>query len=258
VSYVGGAVVATESKNPFIAELSISIMGRSADGQPKATIRTELVARDSAGRVRFERHKVYESATDKDPIILHSRDGTTYSSTREELGAIITIFDCGGVEQTIIQPGMRAVQVVKGPVGTCERVATLPFRDPDLTLLTAKDLSPHRHIEDLGYREINGIRAHGLKKATFGIEDDGEWNGMVVSEEEVWSSDELEATILRIRKDFKRGGEARFELKEIKQQEPDPALFEIPQGYKENPKLPGDLPYILPEHPAPSQSARQP
>jgi hypothetical protein len=48
----------------------------------------------------------------------------------------------------------------------------------------------------------------------------------------------------RIVKDLRAGTESKSELMAIKREEPDPALFEIPQGYVINPVIPGALPIM--------------
>jgi hypothetical protein len=65
---------------------------------------------------------------------------------------------------------------------------------------------------------------------TRGATGDVDWNEKVVSEEEVWASEERAGTIFRDFKDFKNGAGSRFELRNIKRQEPAPAIFKISDG----------------------------
>jgi hypothetical protein len=103
-------------------------------------------------------------------------------------------------------------------------------------------MPPNITIEQLGTREIQGISARGVMTTTLGTEEDGDWNGKPIRETELWISDDLAAQMRRIVRDLRAGSQDISELMAIKREEPDPALFEIPQGYVINPVIPGGLP----------------
>lgn len=93
-------------------------------------------------------------------------------------------------------------------------------------------------IDELGTREIQGVSVRGVRTTTLGTESDGGWKGRPVWETELWVSDELAAQLLKVDRDLRAGIESRSEMIEIRREEPDPTLFEVPQDYQINPELP--------------------
>ena len=85
-------------------------------------------------------------------------------------------------------------------------------------------------MEDLGARTINGIDAKGRRTTeTFPAGSFGNDQPLTVSHE-VWMSPELGLPVLQI-DDDPRTGVRTTELTEIERGEPDPALFQPPEGY---------------------------
>jgi hypothetical protein len=87
-------------------------------------------------------------------------------------------------------------------------------------------------VEDLGEQTIEGVEAHGerviLPKlgATVGEESpDGE------STTERWCSDSLSALVLTITGNTKTAVKSIIAMQKTERIEPDPALFQIPEGY---------------------------
>ena len=90
---------------------------------------------------------------------------------------------------------------------------------------------PHRTHEDLGMDTIQGLEIHGERttittpKGEFGNDQP------LVSTMEVWWSDEYRLQVRQIREDPRQGKTTR-ELVSFTPGEPDPALFQPPQGYE--------------------------
>jgi len=95
--------------------------------------------------------------------------------------------------------------------------------------------------EDLGSKIIDGVEARGIKITQFGAGDD-EWKGKPIRISERWVSDDLAAVLAEKTIDLKKGSEATSTLVDIKREEPDAALFQIPAGFKINPS-PAEYPY---------------
>ena len=233
INYLGA-----DSSNPFTAEYVTTSTMPSSSGVPKTTVLKENVARDSQGRIRFEKHGVAQPPDDRKTVTLETPDGRPFTVTREEYGTLIQIFDCASGTFIRIQPGMRIAAVKEStsaaPVVQSKHAYSAPYiPGPGVKV------PPNINIEQMGIREIQGIPVRGVKTTTLGTEKDGEWIGKPISETELWVSDELAAQMLSIRKDFKAGTEERSELIAIKREEPDPALFQIPKNYEVNPaKMP--------------------
>lgn len=157
------------------------------------------------------------------------------------MGISILIYDCPGSEMIQIQPGMRIAHVTKLPPPTKPNRPPPPYSIRVTNLLSGKP-RPDISVEDLGYREIEGISARGVRLTHLGTE--GEWNGKPVRITETWASDDLAETILEILTDPREQMEDVTTLTNIKREEPDHSLFEIPPGYKVNPS-PDEMPFQM-------------
>lgn len=232
INYVG-----VVSSNPFTAQYRTTSTTLSASGPPKTAVQRESVARDSQGRIRFEKHGIMRTADDRETVTLVNTDGKEFTATREELGTVIHIFDCAAGKSITLQPGLRIakLKVDEGPASTGRRehAYSAPFiPGPDAKI------PPNMTIDELGTREIQGVSVRGVRTTTLGTESDGGWKGKPVWETELWVSDELAAQLLKVDRDLRAGIESRSELIEIRREEPDPTLFEVPQDYQINPELP--------------------
>jgi hypothetical protein len=85
--------------------------------------------------------------------------------------------------------------------------------------------------EDLGIRDIEGLPAHGVRETqTIPAESSGRGKEIVVADE-YWYSDDLRINLM-IKHSDPRTGTVTMTVAQIKRTEPDPALFEIPHGYR--------------------------
>jgi len=89
--YIGG-----QTANPFTAKRTTKATTILPDGTRKLTEWVEFLARDSDGRIRFERPGIRQPAGDEEKVILHTRDGGKIETTREAIYSSIRIFDCPG------------------------------------------------------------------------------------------------------------------------------------------------------------------
>jgi hypothetical protein len=234
--YVGIAV-----RNPFTARhitKSTSGSGQNARTMPGVW---EVVARDSAGRIREEKHSDIAGHA-AHSVVLRTRDGGEINTTRGELNVITTIFDCAGGKMIQLQPGMKIARLYEVRGEQAGLAGERPYSFFFTSLLrhnpTADVLA-----EDLGHKIINGIDAVGVKTTQIGSEED-QWKGRTIRIFEKWVSDELAATLLETGVDFKKKLESTSSLVGLSRVEPDPALFEIPGDYKVNP-TPDEIPFTL-------------
>lgn len=235
--------VAALPANPFTAKHTTTATTILPDGTKQLTELVEFVARDSDGRIRFEKQGFPDHARSQERVILHTRDGGQIETTQEIMGISILIFDCPDSMTIQIQPGMQIARVTKGTPAPEPRGPTRPYSIRVTNLLSGK-LPPHVSVEDLGFREIEGISARGVRLTDLGTESDGEWNGKPVRVTETWASDDLAATILEIHSDPRKQMEGTMTLTNIKREEPIHSLFEVPPGYKVNP-MPDEMPFQL-------------
>jgi hypothetical protein len=88
--------------------------------------------------------------------------------------------------------------------------------------------------EDLGIREMEGVSAHGVRQTqTIPAESSGTGADIVITDE-YWYSADLRINLM-IKHSDPRTGSVTMTVTQIARTEPDPAMFEIPEGYK----LPG-------------------
>jgi hypothetical protein len=97
------------------------------------------------------------------------------------------------------------------------------------------DGNPHTDYtkgEDLGIHEIGGVPAHGVRSLKITPANASGTGKEVVISDEYWYSDDLHM-FLMMKHDDPRSGSLTITMDEITRAEPDPALFEIPAGYKQ-------------------------
>ena len=113
----------------------------------------------------------------------------------------------------------------KTPSYKCRAPANTSAYCAVFQMADGKKLPNDYTAEDLGTKTIEGVVAHGLRiRGSQRIQ-------------ESWCSDELGAMMIVIdeRMDLKHGAEwygSRYELKNVKRAEPDPALFQLPSPGK--------------------------
>jgi len=90
-------------------------------------------------------------------------------------------------------------------------------------------------IKELGHRTIEGVDAEGVLErravpanASGGVTSPKE----IISEAETWCSEELGAMILRITSTEDAGKTRRVAIVNIRRENPDEVLFQIPSNYK--------------------------
>ena len=83
--------------------------------------------------------------------------------------------------------------------------------------------------EDLGTRSIEGITAHGVRETQ--TIPNGSTGSDVVLTDEYWYSDELHMNVM-VKHSDPRTGSVTMTLTQATRTDPDPSLFQIPEGYK--------------------------
>lgn len=232
VDYVGA-----EPNNPFTADRVTTDVG--PNGQENESPIRELLARDEAGRVRIEKRATLSLSQNKTRT-LTTRDGETFQVTQEDLNTHILIHDCKAGTDIQIEPGTRIAIIRKQWVPS--QAAVTGKRPFSSAFTLGGRTTPELAVEDLGFREIQRIQARGERRTTMGIEKDGDWNGKPMRQWEQWVSDDLGTVMIFIQKDLITRKGSRWELIHIRRERSDPTLFEIPAGYKVNPK-PAEIPF---------------
>ena len=85
-------------------------------------------------------------------------------------------------------------------------------------------------IEDLGMKSINGVEARG-RRTTRVIPAGREGNDQPITvTSERWTASDLGLVVMSVNDD-PRNGTITMEMTDIEKGEPDPALFQVPEGY---------------------------
>jgi len=98
---------------------------------------------------------------------------------------------------------------------------------------TGDNLPPNEFTkkEDLGIRDIEGLPVHGVREIqTIPAERSGRGKETIITDE-YWYSDDLRINVM-IKHNDPRTGTVTLTVVQITRTEPDPALFEIPRGYR--------------------------
>lgn len=235
-SGTGPALPGMIADRPFTLTINASVERPLVDGnviRGEATIRE---ARDRSGRTLFEQQmgcftgedgqtRVFFSVQVRDPVA-HSL--STWSSDNPWNPKIATVIH--NSPHTDLQQ---------------------PRRIPDARHPRVLPSFPNHVVEDLGTRTIAGVEAFGTR--TTNTVPAGERGNKLplVSTTEMWRSEALDVTLLEI-VDDPIEGKKRFEVTEVTQSDPDPAVFAPPANYRIEEKdynAPSATGISVPKHP---------
>ncbi len=167
------------------------------------------IARDGHGRIFNERRPLIPATETATPPILS-----------------IHIYDPQTRMNTFIDPQNRLAWQ-----STLNRPpSSLPPEVGSIPVAGSTPASPYVKEEDLGTRKMEGVDVHGIRDTQTIPADANNGKGVTVVDE-YWYSDELRLNMLAIHKD-PRTGEQTTTVTQLDRREPDPAIFEIPAGYK--------------------------
>jgi len=169
------------------------------------------IARDSRGRIHNEGRELVPVSSKKAPKIgrIHLYDPQTRIST-------------------VIDPRHKTfwATLVNHPPSTVPPglLAASPVGD----MLPANEFTKQ---EDLGMSDMEGVSVHGVRQTqTVPADAAGTVEDVVVTDE-YWYSEELRIN-MQIKHSDPRVGAVTMTVTQVSRTEPDPSLFEIPDGYK--------------------------
>jgi hypothetical protein len=191
---VPGAFVTPIAGVPFSATVMIVSKKPTADGSVETRMTQVLIARDSRGRIRNERHALMPEGFHGMPPLVG-----------------VHIFD----------PATR-ISYMYNP-------ATMIAREQHVPPPPERQTNPNS--VDLGYQTLNGMQAKG-SRITRIIPAEASGTGKPVTvTDEMWYSEDLHMNLLEEHAD-PRGGKQSVAILSIERTEPSPSLFEVPAGYK--------------------------
>ena len=195
LTLVPGVFVTPIAGAPFSATVIIKSEQPSADGAVATQVTQTRIARDAQGRIRNERHMMVPEGTEGMPPLIS-----------------VHVFD----------PTTR-ISYFFNPATMLARKQLVPPPQPDALAPGVK--------QDLGSTTLNGLQAKGTRTTrTVPGQVSGTGKPVTVTDE-VWYSEDLHMNLLEEHTDA-RGGKQTVAILSIQRDEPAPALFEVPSGYK--------------------------
>jgi hypothetical protein len=194
---------------PFMAVVNVERSVVQNDGSVDNLKTFREIGRDSRGRIHNEMRSLVAASSDKTPelIRIHLYDPQTRTSTMIDLH-----------EQTFF------TQTVNRPP------SAVP---PDRRYSASAAEGPQNEFvkqEDLGVHEMEGVQVHGVRETQTIPAESGGGKDIVVSDE-YWYSEDLRINLM-IKHSDPRTGSVKMMVAQVTRTEPDPAFFEIPEGYK--------------------------
>jgi hypothetical protein len=211
--------VAVTANNAFHAEYVTTTTKAQVVTPALPRPKPRQVARDSQGRVRAE------SALGE----FQYETGADAGTTAEE--HLIRICDPVAHTLTLIDTLNHTAKIMRLPARTEPLASTTPHRT-FCSKLFPFNHSGDQQVEDLGEQNIEGVIAHGARIENPGLHPlNGDDSSAGHSTTEIWCSDELSAVVLTIRESPRTGSKITIAMRNIERAEPDPGLFQIPDGY---------------------------
>jgi hypothetical protein len=209
---------------PFQAEVKDTALTQPGAVASLTEPLTQYVARDTRGRVRVDRN------------MGKSKVENASSGGPEEDRHIIII--CDPVKrESIALDSLKKTATVQTLYFAMAPPQT-PWTPPAPAFCSRLWVNAHfvgMQIKELGHRTIEGVDAQGALErravpadASGGVTSPKE----IISEAETWCSEELGAMILRITSTEDAGKTRRVALVNIRRENPDEVLFQIPANYK--------------------------
>jgi hypothetical protein len=191
---VAGVFVTPIAGAPFTATVMIVSKQPTADGSVETRMSQALIARDSRGRIRNERHALMPEGFHGTPplISVHVFDPATRISYFFNPATLIAR------EQLVAPPPQQ-------------------HADPNSV--------------DLGYQTLNGMQARGSRITRIIPAEASGTGKQVTVTDEVWYSEDLHMNLLEEHTD-PRGGKQSVAILSIERTEPSASIFEVPAGYK--------------------------
>jgi hypothetical protein len=225
---------------PYTAHLTITKNRVLSDGSSWKTVSTEVVARDRQGRIYDKIGRVFQDGGQRtesflffvqDPAKLQT---LTWDDSKSQ-AAILAHWpywsgrkgcwaDEHGRHQSRFPSDDDWYKVPASPGdGKLETIASM-------AVSADKRVKARIVTENLGHKEIHGLTAFGMRTTMTPLESVGP-SDLQEHTTELWKSSELNLKLLQLTSGPKHDL-TRVELSDLQRGDPDPALFEPPQGYK--------------------------
>ena len=196
---------------PFSAVVHVERSRLQRDGSIVSFKTVRDIARDSRGRVHNESRVLVPVSDTKTPQLVR-----------------IHLYDPQTRISILLNPQQRtfSTQTVNHPPSTAP--PALRYASPTGDGLPQNEFTKE---EDLGIHEIEGVPAHGIRETQMIPAENSGTDKEIVIADEYWYSEDLRINLM-IRHSDPRTGTVAMTVAQVTRTEPDPALFEIPDGYR--------------------------
>ena len=205
-----GVFVTPIPNSPLVAVVNTESTEFLKDGKVLNQKTLSAIARDGRGRIFNERRPLIPAADTETPPILS-----------------IHIYDPQTRTNTFMDPQQKMAwqhTLNRPPSAVPPEMGSIP-------ILGTTPASPYVQEQDLGTRRIEGVDCHGVRDTQTIPAGQSETGKELTVVDEYWYSEDLRLNMLAIHKD-PRTGEQTTTVTQLDRTEPDPAIFEIPAGYK--------------------------
>jgi hypothetical protein len=196
---------------PFSAVVNIERSRPQPDGTVFTLKTIRNIGRDRRGRIHNESRALVPASSSATPPLVR-----------------IHLYDPNTRVSTYLNPEKRIfwTETVHHPPSS--EPPTVRYASPTGDGLSQNELSKE---EDLGVRDMEGVQVHGVRETqTIAAEDNSSGKEVVVTDE-FWYSADLRINLM-VKHTDPRTGTATMTVSQITRTDPDPAFFEIPEGYK--------------------------
>jgi len=210
---------------PYSATLKTTVVQKLADGTTITRTSTTKEARDSEGR---SMHQSSNERPDGEPAIVNTSvtDPTNRTMTHWfNLSKQATVIHLP--ELKVATPPSLPSQRTEGAGGSIGSGVGQPL---SVSTPRAQESVRKRQREPLGGKTIAGVYAEGTRITTT-IPEGAEGNDRPMTiVNETWRSPELKITLVSVNDD-PRSGKRTTEVTDLDRAEPDPGVFQVPEGY---------------------------
>jgi hypothetical protein len=205
---IGGIFITPVPDAPFTGVIKVDRTIVHSDGKVESLKTIRDTARDSRGRIyNVFRELVPPDFAGTPPTIrVHFYDPQTRNYTY--LYPAHHTYMTGTVNHP---PAAEPADLIASPAGN------------------SATLNQFTKQQDLGTQSIDGVKAHGVRLTQ--TIPAGSTGSEVVLTDEYWYSDDLHMNVM-VRHDDPRTGSVTMTLTQATRTDPDPSLFQIPEGYK--------------------------
>lgn len=209
-AFNGGVFVTPVPGAPFSAEAEQFMVQVLKDGSLFQRETAALIARDSQGRIRNERHEVLPASANRKPVVFS-----------------VHIYDPETRLNTFLNPDTHVAtqRVLPNPP------STEPPSNGWFHLAGSRTPNPNLQVQDLGASVVDGIDVNGYRRTLTVPANGSGTDRPVVVTDEIWYSEQLHINIVAKHND-PRTGSLTLTVSQINVNEPDVELFAIPPEYK--------------------------